>query len=213
MNDPWGVVLGASLALVGTVLVQAWLVPRTQRRIRQRERWEKDVRELADLLAKPVLIAVRDLHVAMRHHAIMRIALKAGDSDAGKAHMQTRVDVAADKQEAIETQAVQNTALVRTLVLRLQYLNPDAEAWKQLRKIHGRFVMSWARLYMTDKPLKMPTTDTVDDVAKNHEEAIEELAAWVEVLAKVNEPPKRPAAHRRVQQRVRRLGSASRSSS
>jgi len=50
MQNVGSVVIGALIALVGTVLVQLWLVPLVESRKRREQRWEADVRALGEAL-------------------------------------------------------------------------------------------------------------------------------------------------------------------
>ena len=50
MQNVGSVVVGALIALAGTVIVQLWLIPRVESRKRREERWEADVRALGEAL-------------------------------------------------------------------------------------------------------------------------------------------------------------------
>lgn len=59
------VVIGALIALAGTVLVQLWLVPRVDSRKRRTQRWEDDVLALGQLLAFDHAEAASDMRLRM----------------------------------------------------------------------------------------------------------------------------------------------------
>lgn len=62
------VVIGAVIALLGTLLVQAIVVPRIEARKRREERWEEDVRAMGEFLTFDLPRALsalsRELHFA-----------------------------------------------------------------------------------------------------------------------------------------------------
>jgi hypothetical protein len=199
MKDLWSIVLGAVLALVGTVLVQSWIVPRTQRRIRQRERWEKDVRELADLLAKTLPPRLHDLSVAMRNDVILRLAL--ADSLGGyvRSKADDAVDEATEAAEELQNQFDEQIDLIEVLVDRVRRLNKDSDGWIELRKRHDDMWKAWAQLYLANSPVKEdPSPDEVDSRTKDLKDAILMLSDFVERLAEENRPPQRPSVLQRI---------------
>jgi len=50
MENVGSVIVGALIALLGTVIVQLWLIPLVDSRKRRDQRWEADVRALGELL-------------------------------------------------------------------------------------------------------------------------------------------------------------------
>jgi len=64
LPDVIPVVIGGFITLAGTFLVQVFVIPRVQAYNRQRERWEKDVIDLAGLLEEDLPSALRAYRMA-----------------------------------------------------------------------------------------------------------------------------------------------------
>ncbi len=104
--------------------------------------------------------------------------------------------------------------VMRVLLGRLQHLNKDAEGWDELRLRIKQVDEGWKALFLVDKlDETMLDNEAADRCYRDLREDLAKLAAWVEELVESNEPPKRPAAHRRVWRRVRRRRPASQPSS
>ncbi|WP_155373740.1 hypothetical protein [Catellatospora vulcania] len=205
MKDPWSIVLGAALALIATAAVQRWLIPDTQAKTRQRERWEKDVRELADLLAKHMLPALFELSNATYTAVELDTEIRSSPHPDHKRN-QASVKAKFEEHRRLTKDYDSQMGLVEILANRLEHLNSDADGWSELNELRSALVGAWNDFYVRgDRAKGWPSTETVDETELHLSIAIEKMSRWVEGLAKLNKPPKRPAVHRRMWRRVRRL--------
>lgn len=62
MENVGSVIVGALIALVGTVVVQLWLIPVVESRKRREQRWEADVRALGELMVFAHPQAMSEVH-------------------------------------------------------------------------------------------------------------------------------------------------------
>ncbi|MEU8003227.1 hypothetical protein AB0B66_18880 [Catellatospora sp. NPDC049111] len=204
MKDPWSVVLGAALALIGTALVQAWLVPKTQVKIRERDRWEKDLRELADLLAKKVVPSVTEYHLAARIVAVVEHSARTGKSDFQRKDEEWFKQTV-ETRNRLATEFDDHMDLVRILVGRLQHLNEHADTWIELRNSHCALQEAWRRYYLHDtRGTGWPSPDEFDAAYNELRSRALRLSQWIESLARENRPPKQRTV-RRMWRQVRGL--------
>ncbi len=97
------VLIGGLITLIGTILVQILIIPSVQRRTRKRERWERDITELQNLMEvdfpkhfrtlRRAIVPFLALHAFPEGHraeALEQLAYKTAVADAVAAHDELR---------------------------------------------------------------------------------------------------------------------------
>lgn len=138
-STPWyatslaGVVYGAVIALIGSVFVQGWLVPRIEARKRREQRWEADLRDLGETLSSEGLSRAAN---AARFAADLFLTLRWGtvDAEIGEEELASMLQEATtnalNAQREYEQLAVTR---LRWLVSRVVSLSPDSDALRLLK--------------------------------------------------------------------------------
>jgi hypothetical protein len=129
-------VLGAVLTLISTFLVQSVVVPWTQARTRRRERWEKDVYELANLLEEQLPRLMSRLRATSMRVRLLRLAADDPAMDPRKVGELLR-QAENDEQEVRDTADNESQQVVR-LAERLKRWRPKAPLWFEIYWIAGR---------------------------------------------------------------------------
>lgn len=190
------VVIGAVIALVGTVLVQLWLVPLVDTRKRREQRWEEDVLALGQLLTldQPRIVGELrselywlallvdppdDLDTTTKHWA----ALEAEHKDMLRAvrrefdSLATRIDWLAGR--------------VIALAPRAKPLDHLASQSRKYRLSHIKFgMLEWRQPHLDHRSPPL-TDDEIDTAAKALSEITREIVKDLQDLATAS-PPRNP---------------------
>lgn len=199
MENVGSVLVGALVALIGTVLVQLWLIPLVDSRKRREQRWESDVRALGELLTFTQPGVHLEVHGALYRQ--MRLADRPEDADPVRWDQFVREDN--EERRAAWRRYDQTEAQVDWLVNRVESLAPQSPLLRAFRtkarklKIASLDLLS-LRCAPDDQPL---TQEALDQARQSNYEATRSLVDELKRLADVR-PPRNPTW---LGQRVRSL--------
>ncbi|TCB92103.1 hypothetical protein E0H26_24300 [Micromonospora zingiberis] len=200
------VVLGAALTLLGTLAVQAVIVPWAQARTRRRERWEEDIREFADTLEVNLPRLMLDYRTEARGRLTMRAWQRdptfRADDGFDKMLKLTREDVW--KAEDLLQIEMHRISLLPT---RLRRLNRNSPYWDAVAKAEQDFSVAYV---LANVPVSIDEDMEPDDWDKlwdATEKAHEKLTSLISPMATAMKPPKR-SLFRRVMRRISKKAAA-----
>jgi hypothetical protein len=130
MQNVGSVVIGALIALVGTVLVQLWLVPLVESRKRREERWEADLLALGEAL----LFSEPEAASKVRSELFFRLALTADFEDAEPKWVEARRREQEDALSTAWSAHLRIRAQVLWLAERVMAIAPGSPAPAPLEK-------------------------------------------------------------------------------
>jgi hypothetical protein len=198
------VLVGALVALIGTVLVQLWLIPLVDSRKRREQRWESDVRALGELLTFTLPGVHLEVHGAL--YGQMLLADPPEDVDPGR--WDRLVKEQNEERRAAWQRYDQTQAQVGWLVNRVESLAPRSPVLRAFRtkarklKIAG-FDLDRLRYALDGQP---PTQEALDQASQSTYEATRGLVDELKHLADAR-PPRNPT---RLGQRVLSLRAGAR---
>jgi hypothetical protein len=177
------VLIGAFAALIAQCVVQLYVVPRVEKRKRREDRWERDVRELGELLAMSLTDLANDAHAAQW---VFR-ALRDDESDE---HDPALVDrQARDAQEATSAYGSLIGAQVDWLADRVLSINRKAPEITRFQRVAQDYRMR--AIFVRAPPEDDNRTDTAFDEAWEKERAARKaLIEQVKLLADLPHPPR-----------------------
>lgn len=187
------ILFGGGVTLAGTIAVQLFVIPHVQARTRGRERWEKDMRDLAALVEEELPRAIHGYRWAGYGVRVYRMVQ--GDPKYDPVKVETGLAEAVGETREANAALGEKMARLKILIGRVKRLNPDAWYWRQLQLLHMNLQAS-----MWSVPGHEPGAPDLDDdqwekVWKDAE------AARTQLLSKVNGiadriPMKPPSTHR-----------------
>jgi hypothetical protein len=201
-NQLPGLFLGALLAFVAALIVQAFVIPWVGVRIRRRERWETTLIDLLSLLEEQLPRAV----ARFRSEADGERLYKKLTGDA--AYDQQRVSEALERATAARREAEdlfeQHVIRLRSLVARICRVHRRAPYWLQVQRavlnvrVHRALIAPWATVgddALDDEKWDARWESFAQDIAR--------LTDLVQPLALTMKPPPGRRVHQRWQ-KVRR---------
>ena len=129
--------LGASLAFLAAVLIQALVIPWVQSRTRMRERWEDSVVELASLVEEQLPRAMRELLMAVDTERVFH-SIK-GDPNVDSDRLNERLKVAATERRRADEIVEQHLKRMRLLTTHIMRRRSGAPYWDGFKR-RQRFV-------------------------------------------------------------------------
>jgi hypothetical protein len=140
------VVVGAILALLASLFVQAVVVPRIEARKRREQRWESDLRDLGELLTSKELT---DAARAARNDIWFLLTLRTGDAADNNMNADQWADLVRRTEEEAKAASRAFSDLVRDrirwLVSRVVPLEPDSSDLRNLNLLAGLHRLAAAR--------------------------------------------------------------------
>ena len=201
MSQLPGLIIGAALTLVATLVVQTLVIPWVQARTRKRERWEADVIDLLNLLEEQLQRAVRLLHREADTERVYRsVQDEPGYNQQMVREELRRVDAA---RRAADDELTQQVEHMRSLVARLQGVHRTAPHWLQVER-----QTDMLRVHITHASILALGADSVTDDEEWNEAwrsidgARKRLIEQIEPLAGRMKPPRR-RVDRRLRARLR----------
>lgn len=194
LADVVPVLIGAVIALVGTVVVQLLIVPRVDVRKRREQRWEEDLLALGRLLTFDQHTIVEELHSELTAHVLMMAPPKEVDTTTARflSFKQEHEEKLRSAREAFDNLH----ARVDWLVDRVVSLAPRAKALEDLVVQQRRYYLRHVELdMMAYKPITkcdpVPTANDVFEVADSLAKTTKEMAETVKKIA-AGGPPRNP---------------------
>ena len=197
MWDALGPVLvGSGATLVATTFVQLWVVPRVETRKRRDDRWERDVRDLGELLAFDYPKARGGIQHVLAIHAIATEAVAGGGVDPASvsAFMEKERESLAEQAETF-TQVCERIDWLAEQVLRRDY---SGKALDPLRSARMGLFIARARANMV-----RPRSWEVGDASVSHDQVTEIMdrlqdahKALVKAVSDLSMNPPPPAPNR-----------------
>ncbi|GAA2611415.1 hypothetical protein GCM10010399_47830 [Dactylosporangium fulvum] len=185
------VLLGGLITLVGTFLVQLYVVPRVQARTRRLERWEKDVIELVALIEEQLPLAVEAYHMASLGPRIARQRRNDPEADHDRLEM-LLAEWTGEQREAREALGEKMSRL-DVLHRRVRRENADAPYWTLLadQRRHFRIPIMQVDIWRIDEDAN-PEDEEWETAWKRIDEEREKLLNVVLQIAEPPKPPRRP---------------------
>lgn len=190
------VIIGALVALAGSVFVQFWLVPRVDTRKRREQRWEEDVLALGKLLTfehPPIVTGVR-----VGLHTVGMVAEAAGELDGDQwsaLHAQERENLR-EANQAFNALRLQ----IDWLSDRVISLAPTNSAIQQFGELSRRYNFRHAKLMLLewrpDLDEEAPTTEEINKAGEALNAVTIEIVTALKAML-VSPPPRNPTVHRR----------------
>ena len=184
--------VGAATALVVQLVVQLYVVPRVETRKRREDRWERNVLELAELLATDVAKSASEAKVAQWVCLDLRVmaADPSADRDKFERRLPGRLTEARHATSAFYDLA---TIRVRLLTSQIERFSPEAEDLGRFSAAVLRHRMAVAFVALWDEN-EDPSDAELDKRWDQEYEARVDLVDRVTRLAELPLPAARPSA-------------------
>lgn len=191
------VIIGALVALAGSVFVQFWLIPRVDTRKRREQRWEEDVLALGKLLTfehPPIVSGVR-----VGLHTLGMVAEAAGELDGDQwsaLHAQERENLR-EANQAFNALRLQ----IDWLSDRVISLAPTNAAIRKFGNLLRRYNFRHAKLMLLewrpDLDEEPPTTEKINEAGEALSAVTVEIVTALKAML-VAPPPRNPSVRKRV---------------
>ena len=130
--------IGAATTLVAQLIIQFYAVPKVETRKRREDRWERDVRELGDLLTTELRRRAYDAHVEQGKFRDLRQRESESGLDQSKI-TQDREQQGRTAQEAAWAFGDLLSTRVDLLTGRIRSINPKAQVIREFHEAAGRY--------------------------------------------------------------------------
>lgn len=194
LADVVPVLIGAVIALVGTIVVQLLIVPWADTRKRREQRWEEDLLALGRLLTFDQPAIVEELQSELTAHVLVIAPPK--DVDTTTARFQSFRQEHEEKLRSAREAFDNLRARVDWLIDRVVSLAPRAKALQNLVVQQRTYYLRHVELDMIAyKPIKngdaVPTADDVFEAADSLAKITKEMVESVKKMA-AGGPPRNP---------------------
>ena len=183
--------VGAATTLVVQLVIQFYAVPRVETRKRREDRWERDVRELGDLLTTELGRRAYDAHVEQGKFRDLRQLETESGPDQRKIAQEREQQARAAEQV---TQAFEDllSTRIKWLTGRIEKINPKAREIKKFHEAAAHYRQLTIIVQVRPRPEDDDRTDATFDEAWVKERAARTaLMKQVELLADLPHPPVR----------------------
>lgn len=185
MNALVPYLVGAASTLVVQVVIQFWVVPRVEKRKRREDRWERDVRELGELLAMRLTDLANDTHAAQWLYRQER------DKKSDEYDPALVARLAREGQQATFTYGSLIGAQVDWLADRVLSINRKAPDITRFQRAAQDYRMR--AIFVRVPPEDDDRTDTAfDDAWEKERAARQALISQAKLLADLPHPPRVP---------------------
>lgn len=196
-EEVFPVIVGAIVALAGSVFVQLWLIPRVDTRKRREQRWEEDVLALGQLLTFEHPSLVNGWRAGL--HGLGRVAQAAGELDGDEwsaAHLQQHEKLRSAHQvfQALRVR-------IDWLSDRVMSLAPRSPALQDFGELSRRYSVQYAQLIRLEWEPEVdgrgaPTREEVNAAGEALDEVTHEIVTALKALL-AGAPPRDPAIRKR----------------
>jgi hypothetical protein len=177
--------VGSATALAVQLVVQLYVVPRVETRKRREDRWERDVRQLGELLT------MRLTHLANEAHAAQLVYRTVRDDQTDEYGPALVARQAMDAEQTTWAYGDLIGTQVDWLVRRVQSPSPNAQEISQLKRLAGEYRAQAVHVrVLSDDDQRTETK--FHETWKKESNAREALIKQVELLADLPRPPRAP---------------------
>lgn len=182
--------VGAATTLVVQLVIQFYAVPRVETRKRREDRWERDVRELGDLLTTELRRRAYEAHVEQGLFRDLRQLETEHGPDQRKIAQDREQQARAAEQATQAFEALLSTR-IKWLTGRIENINPKAREIKKFHEAAGDYRAWTVIVQVRPRPQDDDRTDAAFDEAWEKERAARTaLMEQVELLADLPHPPR-----------------------